>query len=51
MEELLLGDTWQGVWYGKILTEKVQQTTNKKINEEQGRFKTGSGCIGQTCDV
>ncbi len=33
--------------YGKILIRRVQVITNDKVSEEQGRFRTGKGCVDQ----
>ncbi len=34
-----------GKVYGKILIGRVQEITNGKVSEQQGRFRTGKGCV------
>ncbi len=34
-----------GKVYVKVITERVQQLTEEKINEEQGGFRKGRGCV------
>ncbi len=36
-----------GKVYGKVIIERVQRLTEKKISEEQGGFRKGSGCVDQ----
>ncbi len=33
--------------YGKVIIERVQRLTEEKINEEQGSFRKGRGCMDQ----
>ncbi len=36
-----------GIVYGKILTERLMEITERKVSEEQGGFRKGRGCIDQ----
>ncbi len=36
-----------GKVYGRILTERLMEVTERKVNEEQGGFMKGRGCIDQ----
>ncbi len=36
-----------GKIYGRILTERLMQVTEKKVGDEQGRFRKGKSCVDQ----
>ncbi len=33
--------------YGRILTERLMQITEKKVGDEQGGFRRGKSCVDQ----
>ncbi len=37
--------------FGEILIKRVQEIRKDKVSEEQGRFRTGKGCIDQTFNM
>ncbi len=36
-----------GKVYGKVIIDRMQRLTEEKINEEQGGFRKGMGCVDQ----
>ena len=36
-----------GKVYGRILVERIRETTERKVGEEQGGFRRGKGCVDQ----
>ncbi len=40
-----------GKVYGRILTERLMEITERKVSEEQGGFRKGRGCIDQIFEM
>ncbi len=36
-----------GKVYGRILTERLMEVTERKVSEDQGGFREGRGCVDQ----